>query len=423
MRLLVKFPSRARPQKLYDTLSKYVEYAATKQETYFMISLDTDDETATPSLVEKLKALHPHVDVHLGLSENKVAAINRDMDKAPPFDILLLASDDMIPVKRGYDEIIRSKMMRHYPDTDGVLWFNDGYVGNTLNTLVICGKKYYERFGFIYNPIYKSFHCDNEFTDLASDLGKQTYFPEVIIRHEHPANNTAVVCDSLYQRNSGVWKDDLLLYESRRVYTVDISILICTMPSRKDMLQQLLRHLYSQIQRSKLKIEILTDDTMGISVGMKRNFLLRKAKGKYCCFIDDDDKVSDNYIAIYETALTSGDYDTVALVGMHYIDGKQDGPFYHSIQYNGWYQEKKVYYRYTNHLNLIRTYIAKTVGFLDKSMYEDRDFSFRLKASGLIKTEYNAHKEIQYHYFYRSVKTPTVKNVSILPKVPLRIPR
>ena len=27
--------------------------------------------------------------------------------------------------------------MAHYPDTDGVLWFNDGYKGNKLNTLCI----------------------------------------------------------------------------------------------------------------------------------------------------------------------------------------------------------------------------------------------------------------------------------------------
>ena len=92
----------------------------------------------------------------------------------------------MIPVIQGFDTIIKNKMTEHYPDTDGVLWFNDGYQGNKLNTLCILGKKYYDRFNYIYNPEYKSVWSDNEFMDVANILNKQTYFDEVIIRHEHP---------------------------------------------------------------------------------------------------------------------------------------------------------------------------------------------------------------------------------------------
>lgn len=99
---------------------------------------------------------------------------------------MLLASDDMIPIIPKFDRIIKEKMYNLYPDTDGVLWFNDGYQNNKLNTLCIIGKKYYDRFSYIYYPKYKSVWCDNEFMDVANLLGKQTYIDEVIIRHEHP---------------------------------------------------------------------------------------------------------------------------------------------------------------------------------------------------------------------------------------------
>ena len=92
----------------------------------------------------------------------------------------------MIPVVKGYDTIIKNNMSKLYPDTDGVLWFNDGYQGNKLNTLCILGKKYYDRFGYIYNPEYISVWSDNEFMDVGNILGKQTYFDEVIIQHQHP---------------------------------------------------------------------------------------------------------------------------------------------------------------------------------------------------------------------------------------------
>ena len=75
--------------------------------------------------------------------------------------IVLLASDDMIPMEKGFDNIIIDKMKNYYPDTDGVLWFNDGYQGDKLNTLCILGKKYYDRFGYIYNPEYISVLSDN----------------------------------------------------------------------------------------------------------------------------------------------------------------------------------------------------------------------------------------------------------------------
>jgi hypothetical protein len=103
----------------------------------------------------------------------------------------------MTPIVKGYDNIIRNNMKTHYPDTDGVLWFNDGYQGQNLNTLCILGRKYYQRFGYIYCPEYKSLWCDNEFMDQANLLGRQIYFHETIIKHEHPANNRGIYKDRL----------------------------------------------------------------------------------------------------------------------------------------------------------------------------------------------------------------------------------
>ena len=128
---------------------------------------------------------YDNVTMFYGNNKSKIEAINADLDNVD-FDILLLASDDMIPVVKGYDTIIKNNMSKLYPDTDGVLWFNDGYQGNKLNTLCILGKKYYDRFGYIYNPEYISVWSDNEFMDVGNILGKQTYFDEVIIQHQHP---------------------------------------------------------------------------------------------------------------------------------------------------------------------------------------------------------------------------------------------
>jgi hypothetical protein len=213
--LLIKFPSRQRPSKLETTLEKYVKMASNPTLIKFLITLDSDDTTVTPQLINTLKSYHTNINVIVGKSGSKIIAVNRDMENAGDFDIVLLASDDMLPEVEGYDEIIRDKMKEHYPDTDGVLWFNDGFQQNKLNTLCILGRKYYERFGYIYHPAYLSLFCDNEFTDVANFLNKQTYFNQIIIRHDHPIIYGRDF-DALYTHNEQFSRHDMRTYFARR---------------------------------------------------------------------------------------------------------------------------------------------------------------------------------------------------------------
>ena len=214
MRILIKFPSRGRPEKLCSTFSKYIEMADDPSLISFLVSLDNDDTTVSNAAKRFMAILHPDTKIVVGAPCGKIGAVNRDMDQAPGYDIILLASDDMIPIKKGYDTTIREKMAQHYPDLDGVLFFNDGF-RRDLNTLCILGKKYYERFGYIYHPAYKSEWCDNEFMEVANKLGKQTYFDEVIIKHEHPAW-TGVSKDKTYLENDKYIGEDQQTFYRRK---------------------------------------------------------------------------------------------------------------------------------------------------------------------------------------------------------------
>jgi hypothetical protein len=186
MKLLIKFPTRNRKNKFFKVLKQYQNLCEDIENTFFLITLDNDDESMKSSEVNEIFSTFKNITVVYGDSNSKVQAINRDIESINDWDIVLLASDDMTPKIKGYDNIIRNKMKEHYPDTDGILWFNDGHQGNKLNTLSILGRKYFDRFGYIYHPEYKSVWCDNEFMTVGNLLGKQTYFNEVIIEHEHP---------------------------------------------------------------------------------------------------------------------------------------------------------------------------------------------------------------------------------------------
>jgi glycosyltransferase involved in cell wall biosynthesis len=186
---------------------------------------------------------------------------------------------------------------------------------------------------------------------------------------------------------------------------MDVSVLICTIPKRRSMFDKLHTRLTYLTSNVSIKVELLYDDTLDITIGEKRNRLLERATGKYCGFIDDDDDVSDVYFTTYETAIRSGvDYDCVKLIGNYYLNGKLINPFYHSLAHTSWHEDTKGYYRCPNHLNLIKTDICRQIGYVSINFGEDKDFSERLANSGLLKSEY-VHENVLYLYY--KIQTPT----------------
>lgn len=395
-KILIKFPTRSRYDKALDTLKKYINMASSTDNLQVIVSVDRDDN---PAMYEKFK-FHPCINVVVGDSSGKIGAVNRDIPDPSTFDILLLASDDMIPIVHGYDNIIRAKMNENFPDGDGVLFFNDGYWTYRLNTLVICGSKYYQRFGYIYYPQYKSFWCDNEFTDEANRLGRQIYFNDIIIRHEHPLV-TKIKNDELYDRNEKFYDYDVQVYQSRKNNNFDLSILICTIPSRILMFSELINNIARLKRKSTLSVEIVFNNKENMTIGEKRNWLLANSHGTYSCFVDDDDKITDDYFSVIEESQLK--YDCISLNGMRYENGVKDRPFFHSLKYDRWIDEDTAYYRNPNHLNPMKTSIMRQIGFVNINFKEDLNFSKRLQESGLLKSEYS-HDKLQYIYLYSSNK-------------------
>jgi len=412
MRLLIKFPTRSRPTKFLEVLKKYVIGSQDMSKIRIIVSIDEDDATMTNDVIAQAKSFHQNIQVIKGPSSGKVHAINRDMPDPSEFDILLLASDDMVPYVNQYDRIIRDSMEQLYPDTDGVLFFNDGYSGRRLNTLVICGSKYYSRFGYIYHPEYKSLFCDNEFMDEANRLGKQTYYDQTIIKHEH-YTHIREKPDSLYNVNEALYSEDEKVYNLRKkmlgdiavrkpfdeTRKIDVSVMICTLPERNAMFEALLEDIENFKNLTSLNVEVITDNSHGITTGAKRNLLVARAKGTYCCFVDDDDKITPHYFKVIEDAILSGnDYDSIAFNGRFYVNLAFDKPFYHSLKYEEWITGDNGYYRPPNHLNPMKTSIAKQVVYKEIWSGEDRDFCERLRDMKLLKTEYN-HDKVQYLYY------------------------
>jgi len=222
MKLLIKFPTRSRPDKFFLVLDKYYNLLDDLSNTRFIISCDADDSTMNNEIIINKFKEYENLKFYFGNNKNKIEAINADMNDND-YDMILLASDDMIPQEKGYDTIIKQSFKKFFPDTDGVLWFNDGYQGSNLNTLSILGKKYYDRFGYIYNPTYVSLWCDTEFTDVSRILNKVKYIPHVIIKHEHPVW-LGEKWDNLQVKNDSFNNVDKVNYEKRKKNNFDLAL-------------------------------------------------------------------------------------------------------------------------------------------------------------------------------------------------------
>jgi glycosyltransferase involved in cell wall biosynthesis len=150
------------------------------------------------------------------------------------------------------------------------------------------------------------------------------------------------------------------------------------------------------------EVEIISWNAVQPSIGGKRNALLTWARGKYVAMIDDDDRVSDNYIDLLMEGIKK-DVDCCSLKGIITFDGERPKEFWHYLGCETYHETPEAYHRFPNHLNCIRASIAKQFKFPEISHGEDTDWATQLKRSGLLKTEHRID-EVIYFYNYKSKK-------------------
>ena len=416
-RLLIKFPTRGRPEKFFNVLDEYINKASDASRLAFLISLDTDDNSMNNERVlNRLKEYQKRIKLvyFFGESKTKIQAVNADMEKVSGWDILLLASDDMIPVVNGYDSVIKKDMNDFFKRLDGVLWYNDGGQ-NHINTLSIMGKKYYDMFGYIYHPDYVSLWCDNEFTEVSQILKKVYKSEQIIIEHQHPVYQKTTY-DPLYVRNEAYYNVDKETYEKRKSKNFELdklnkklfSILITSIPERFSKLKEIFDKLQKQINDNNCqeKVEILAFvDNKARSIGHKRQDLINACEGKFLAFLDDDDLISEDYIKeIISSIEECPGVDVISFNQEAKIGSDAPVIVYFGLQYeNTEYVPGMPIYRKPFHMCAWNSKIAKQIEFKDISWAEDWHWIKELCLKA--KTERHIDKILHYYIFDKNTTT------------------
>lgn len=222
-KLVIKIPTRERPRIFFACLDRYYELLSNRNRVFFLITCDTDDLSMNCAAVRSRLAGYSGLSVVYGPRVSKIEAYNRDIGCVEDFDLLLLASDDTWPLVKGYDDIIIQAVLKRAPDFDCVVKFGDGRSKSYLNPFPVFGKKFYQRFGYFYQPDYKSLFCDLELTYVSKLLGKELAIEQDLIRHDHPLCN-GIPCDDLFRKNLSFQEVDRNLFVRRAAKRFELAV-------------------------------------------------------------------------------------------------------------------------------------------------------------------------------------------------------
>ena len=180
-----------------------------------------------------------------------------------------------------------------------------------------------------------------------------------------------------------------------------LSILIPTVVGREEYLKRLLSILLPQ-KTDDVEIIIEKDDG-SLSIGEKRNILMSKAKGDYVSYVDDDDRVSTDYVQEILKGIEKT-VDIVSIQGELTTNGQQVHKFIDK-PYRAWIRTPDgTYIRGVQHLDAIKRSIASQFKFEHINFLEDQRWGQAIEKSKLITSYHQVEKPI-YFYDYRNDKT------------------
>jgi len=212
MKILYKFPTRCRPDKMFRCLENIIGMA--RHDNYIIqVTADIDDASMFNDGVKNRIGTYPHTKIMYGFSKNKIDAINRDMPFFADWDLLINMSDDMVFIVPGFDKIILADLATAGPDV--LLHYPDQKASFAMITMAIMDRQYYTRTGYIYNPVYKSLFCDNEQMEVAKKLGRYRYIKRRLFNHNHPLHGFEK--DELYLQTAAFHAEDKATFEKRKL--------------------------------------------------------------------------------------------------------------------------------------------------------------------------------------------------------------
>lgn len=211
-------------------------------------------------------------------------------------------------------------------------------------------------------------------------------------------------------RDAARYSDAFIPYrEAAPASRVALSVLIPSVSARRsDFAPAIMEQVYGQHEalppadQARVEILMLTD-AKSMVLGDKRNALVRLAQGDYVVFVDDDDRIVDDYLATLLAATTHGK-DVITFNADVSINGAQAKVCRYSLQYKRDANTGTEYHRLPNHIAAVRRDLAMRNPFPSKLKGEDANYAATLRP--LLGSEHYIDR-VLYFYDYSQATTQT----------------
>ena len=192
--------------------------------------------------------------------------------------------------------------------------------------------------------------------------------------------------------------------------SIKLTILVPTIPNRIELFYpKLMKNLINQTKKYDNVELIAFFDNKKRSIGKKRQEMLNLTQGEYVVFVDDDDRVADDYVDQIMTALNDNPgTDCVVFNAFCRINGDSGRPCRHGIEYENFTSCGSELRGKPPHTAVYRTAISKKHSFSDRGHGEDIDWINR--ACQDIKIQTRIEKVL---YFYDAEYETTSETVGI----------
>ena len=179
-----------------------------------------------------------------------------------------------------------------------------------------------------------------------------------------------------------------------------LSILICSLIERnKTFLTNLINSIENQIAGKPVELLILSDNAKR-PVGTKRNDLINISKGKYVCFIDDDDRISETYVDDILQEIIDWSPDVIVFDAEISFNGTSNKLVKYGREYD-YCEKSEAYYRHPNHL-MVHKKENITEYFKDIKTGEDDEWALRMLPR--IVTQSRIDKVLYFYDYNTSTK-------------------
>lgn len=179
---------------------------------------------------------------------------------------------------------------------------------------------------------------------------------------------------------------------------IKLTVCICSVMQRINNFLPIILNEIDRQTKDRLDVEVLVlIDNKKRGLGEKRNEMVNIAKGMYLTFIDDDDRISADYIDTLVNAIDSNpNVDVINFISNVSLNGSEYKPMYFSLKNLSNYHDDFKYYRSPNQLMCIRIDLAKSTPYV---LVGYEDFIYMADLLPKLKTEYNIDKVLYYYDF------------------------